>query len=59
MVTQLQVKCETLAKKVRGYGVDLPTRKSDLELVCPSYTKHIEENQLLLKVLDATQYLVN
>lgn len=40
--------------RVSEYGITPPKSKTDLLLVCPSYTKSIESNHLLLKILDAT-----
>ena len=54
MVRALQSKTESLAKRIREYGVELPTSKTDHTLVCPSCRKSIEANSLLMKIIDAT-----
>jgi hypothetical protein len=59
MVKSLQEKNSRLQMRVREYGIELPISKTDFSLVCPTYTKSIEENNLLLKVLDATSYLLS
>jgi predicted nucleotide-binding protein (sugar kinase/HSP70/actin superfamily) len=59
MVRALQEKAEKLTQKVREFGITLPLTKADVTLVCPSYTKSIEANHMLLEVIDATQYLMN
>lgn len=59
MVRALQSKTESLAKRIREYGVELPTSKTDHTLVCPSWRKSIEANSLLMKIIDATQYCMS
>lgn len=47
-----------MTRKVKEYGISLPYKKSDLSLVCPSYTKKIEENYLLACLVDAKHKLL-
>jgi hypothetical protein len=55
----MQNKVTMLNKRVSDYSVDPPVYATDKQLVCPSYTKSIEQNHMLLKILDTTKYLVN
>jgi len=41
-------------ERIKEYGVHVPESFKDQTLVCPSYTKNVHENSLLLKIIDAT-----
>lgn len=56
-MTQLLIKADALAARIRDYGIDAPTLRSDLMFLCPSYHKTIEHNRLLLTVIQCTQQL--
>ena len=58
LIKSLKDQNKALNNRVREYGLEPPTYKTDMQLICPSYRKSIESNSMLLKILDTTGALV-
>ena len=55
--SSLKSQISLLTSRIRTYELDPPVYKMDPCLICPSSRKSLEANQLLLRVLDATNFI--